>query len=102
MNVVRSKVQTVLRIRKAVRVRIHGMSMAPLIKEGDLVEARTIDREIQVGDIVLLEHEGHLICHRVYEMFADENYRTKGDNNKLPDSIISHRKNILALIDIED
>lgn len=98
MNDMVRKTQAALQIKKTICVRIYGTSMMPLINEGDIVQAKVIDREIRVGDVVLLEYNGHFICHRVYALLDDGRYCTKGDHNTQPDSIIAKRKNILALI----
>ena len=69
---------------------IHGYSMYPLLREGDLVFAYKAPPDaIKVGDIIIYEGiDKRLIIHRVIEVKVINGkyyYVTKGDNNDIPD-----------------
>jgi len=69
---------------------IHGYSMYPLLREGDLVFAyKPPPDHIKVGDIIIYEGlNGKLVIHRVIAVKIVNGkyyYVTKGDNNELPD-----------------
>lgn len=69
---------------------IHGYSMFPLLREGDLVFAyKPKPEHIRIGDIIIYEGlDGRLVIHRVIEIRIVNGkyyYVTKGDNNELPD-----------------
>lgn len=65
-------------------------SMEPLIKPGDVVLVkRNSDGNIKIGDIVQYKSENIFIFHRIIDEVEKErvvNYKTKGDNNSVPDS----------------
>jgi signal peptidase I len=63
-----------------------GISMEPILKEGDVVLLRTTGADdVAVGEIILYDRNGRLIIHRVTEMHPDDAHglviQTKGDNN---------------------
>lgn len=68
-------------------------SMEPMIKPGDMIIAEKILKiedanRLKVGDIIQFKRGDILISHRIIEIVEEENvkyYRTKGDNNSLPD-----------------
>jgi signal peptidase len=69
---------------------VHGYSMYPLLREGDLVFAYKVPPDgIHVGDIIIYEGvRGRLIIHRVIDVKVFDGkyyYVTKGDNNEIPD-----------------
>ena len=65
-------------------------SMEPNINIGDLVVAKKIKGELQVGDIISYRKGHSVITHRISQKTEDENgekiYKTKGDNNNTEDS----------------
>ncbi|NOQ56258.1 MAG: signal peptidase I [Nanohaloarchaea archaeon] len=66
-------------------------SMIPTLQIGDMLFLKGIDPETIVeGDIIVYYYPpmGKLIIHRVFEMYDDGSFRTKGDNiitNSKPD-----------------
>jgi len=60
------------------------MSMHPLLKDGDSVQVKPLSQkekfDIEVGTIVLLEHNNELIVHRLVDSH-DSFYVEKGDRN---------------------
>ena len=61
-----------------VRLRIASSSMAPTLRPGDEVAVDPARmEEIQIGDLVLFEQRGQLICHRLVEKSAA--WLTRGD-----------------------
>lgn len=66
-------------------------SMIPTLQIGDMLFLKGIDPElIEEGDIIVYYYPpmDKLIIHRVFEMYDDSTFRTKGDNgitNTLPD-----------------
>ncbi len=67
--------------------RAAGLSMAPFLPPGSELEVRAVAPEaLCPGDIVLLEHGGRLIAHRVLISRTREGrVVTKGDRNPRPD-----------------
>ena len=74
-------------------LRVHGISMEPALREGDLVilafesEAKQVVAEYGTGDVVVFHKPGdpgELVAHRAVEKYADGErwyFVTKGDNN---------------------
>ncbi|MFT6398271.1 MAG: signal peptidase I, partial [Bradymonadia bacterium] len=67
-----------------IEVDAEGGSMFPLIRNGDSVLVRPIDRKLRVGDVVLLVLDGRWILHRIVELTA-VTVRTQGDNQAQAD-----------------
>lgn len=68
-------------------------SMEPVLHRGDLVIIEGYDNvsQVEVGDIIVFEVEGHRFIHRVHKVeFVDSQPRfiTKGDANSQPDDWI--------------
>lgn len=72
-------------------IAIASNSMNPVFYRGDAIVMEKYDGKdsIKVGDILVFESSGAMIIHRVIEVIDVENevsaYRTKGDNNDVPD-----------------
>ena len=68
-------------------------SMEPLIKPGDVILVEKITKmedidKLRVGDIVQFKRGSILISHRIIGIMENDegkSYRTKGDNNSVPD-----------------
>lgn len=70
-----------------VRITLNGNSMFPLIRWGkDYVTIVPLDRELMLGDIVLIAelNTGRYVMHRVWEI-RENQIRTWGDNCWEPD-----------------
>ncbi len=68
---------------------VEGKSMFPVLREGDIVFAyKPPPNEIREGDVIIYEHKGRYIIHRVIEVIKQDDryyYVTKGDNNLFKD-----------------
>jgi signal peptidase I len=84
----------ILRAGRAVRFRARGASMAPLVRDGDVVLVRPVDpRAVRVGDVVLCADEpGRLLLHRVIRRRAGRGgvrLVVQGDQVAQPDGEIA-------------
>ncbi len=67
-------------------------SMEPMIKPGDIILVKKVNdiNTIQTNDVIQFRRDRILISHRIIEILEDEKsgkqYRTKGDNNSVPDT----------------
>ena len=65
-------------------------SMEPNINIGDLVVAKKIKGELQVGDVISYRKGHSVITHRISQKteneYGEKIYKTKGDNNNTEDS----------------
>lgn len=71
---------------------VRGMSMLPLLRDGDHLLLAHGNRDIRRGDIVVFQRSDGLIAHRVLRVLDIENGRTlvtKGDHVSAPDPLIS-------------
>ena len=55
------------------------------------------DKEIKLYDIILFKQDNKLITHRVIELVGENQYKTQGDNNVLPDEWTIDRNNVLGI-----
>ena len=68
-----------LRVSGGVRLRVFGASMLPSVWPGDILTIRhTVASEVKPGELVLWDHSGGLIVHRVVRNAAD-GLITRGD-----------------------
>jgi len=74
-----------LRLGK-VRLRVAGRSMAPTLKPGDAIAVQPVPIEaLRTGDLILFEHEGQLVCHRLVGLSDDgSTLLTRGDATSSP------------------
>lgn len=82
-------------------IAIASNSMNPVFYRGDaIIMERKDDNTIKVGDIIVFQHDGAMIIHRVIEVIeADKQmivYKTKGDNNDSPDPYIVSSDQIIG------
>lgn len=70
-----------------ITVDAEGGSMFPLIRHGDSVIVRAIDRPLRVGDIVLVVIDRRWVLHRIVKLRAGE-ATTQGDNQAVRDSAV--------------
>ncbi len=69
-----------LATRREARLHIHGSSMMPWLRQGDVVVARAVQTvQLMVGDILVTSREDGLVTHRLVARDANGWY-TKGDN----------------------
>lgn len=77
----------------ALRFEAHGGSMAPLVRDGDVLTVRPADPgSIRLGDLVLVTDEhGRLLVHRVIRRMTGRegiSFTVQGDQVSLPDGEI--------------
>jgi signal peptidase I len=66
---------------------IEGGSMAPAVSAGDFVVYRRVSPRLATGDLVVFEHAGTLVVHRVAALLRDGGLRTRGDANRSLDAL---------------
>lgn len=63
------EVSDLLLLHQRVRLRIASRSMAPTLRPGDEIVVEPVSIEaLLTGDLILFEHTGQLICHRLVEV----------------------------------
>ncbi len=74
-------IEDILGWNKSVRIRVSGTCMAPLIREGDIVEVAPVAGRLKLGDVALLRGDNdYAFVHRVIRNRREEGYVvTKGD-----------------------
>lgn len=84
------------------KICVHGNSMSPYIKDGDIITISPYCGEkLKCGDIILYyKFSSHLTIHRICNISIDENektiYYTKGDNNDKMDLYIVTENEIIG------
>ncbi len=66
-------------------ITIDGGSMAPTIMPGDAIVLARPPKTVEVGMVLTLMVDGHLVTHRVVEVTADGGFATCGDANEARD-----------------
>lgn len=64
---------------------VEGGSMEPALHAGDLIVYRRMGAVFGRGDMVVFEHDGTLVVHRVAGVLRDGALRTRGDANHVVD-----------------
>lgn len=82
----------------SLKCRISGNSMAPLLKEGDLVTVVSAEK-VRIGDIIVFG-ESQLLVHRLVKFLNSEKVLTKGDKNLTLDAPLAKEKIIGKVIAI--
>ena len=63
-----------------VRLRITSRSMVPALRPGDEIFVDPVPVEtLQTGNLILFEHGGQLICHRLVQVFTNGTLTTQAD-----------------------
>lgn len=60
---------------------VEGGSMEPTLSAGDVLVYRRHQTGVETGDLVLFEHRGALVVHRVVSTLRGGRLRTRGDAN---------------------
>ncbi len=61
---------------------ITGKSMRPLLKKNDRVSIIHIKkRQIQVGDIIILNKDNNIVAHRIIKIYSNKIFFEKGDSS---------------------
>ncbi len=85
----------------SVRFRVHGDSMAPLLRSDDSLQVEPVDpAAVRRGDVVLVLAERGLTAHRVIAL-DEETARTRGDNAPAEDPPISRSRLIGRIVWLE-
>jgi len=64
---------------------VEGGSMEPALSAGDLIVYRRVGATPDRGDMVVFEHDGQLVIHRVAGLLRGGALRTRGDANNAVD-----------------
>ena len=91
-------VRTILGHGKAIRFRAQGYSMAPFIRDGDVITLGPVQDKIHQGDVIAFvkQQSGKLVIHRVVGMNR-ESFILKGDNLYESDGFVD-RADILGKV----
>ena len=65
---------------------VEGGSMRPALHPGDVLLYRRIGATPAAGDLVVFDHAGALVVHRVAGVLRGGGLRTRGDANRAPDA----------------
>ncbi|MHB1323822.1 MAG: signal peptidase I [Coriobacteriia bacterium] len=68
-------------------VYVEGASMEPTLTPGDIAVYRRDVPEVVRGELVVFEHDGTLVLHRVAGVLNDGSIRTRGDANESLDAV---------------
>jgi len=79
------------------QARIKGSSMLPHFREGEMVRIKKLERDLQVGDVVLTKNDMNedLILHRIV-FLNNEHLITKGDNNSYVD-LLCKKEDVIGI-----
>jgi len=85
-------ISRVLAKRGRIALRVHGTSMLPWVRPGDVALIRKADAgAVRFGDVALFLHGEHLLVHRIVRKsggFDGEKFLTKGDAHPNADSLL--------------
>ncbi len=86
-----------LRMGKSVRFQARGMSMKPLVRDGDIMLVEPFGQKLpRLGDVVLCQTEsGRVLAHRVIGRqgkLEEKTYLIQGDRAAYADGWISHEQ----------
>lgn len=77
-------------------------SMEPIMYAGDMVLVKRVNvKDLKVGDIVQYKKDNVFIFHRIIEIIEEIEgtfYRTKGDNNSVPDSELVKPESVRGIV----
>jgi signal peptidase I len=85
-----------LKRRGRISLRVHGTSMLPWVRPGDIALIRQISIEnVRCGDVVLFRRENHLLVHRIVEKRGSLNASrlfSKGDAHPTSDGVVQKQE----------
>jgi signal peptidase I len=88
---------SLLRSGCAIRLRVEGCSMKPLLRPGCLLRIAPVTHSLRLGDIVFYRADGgKAISHRIITI-TSANIRTKGDAFRHPDGAV-HASRVLGKV----
>jgi signal peptidase I len=89
-------ISEVITKRGRIALRVHGSSMLPWVRPGDVALIRKADAgAVRFGDVALFLHGEHLLVHRIVRKsggFDGEKFLTKGDAHPTADSLLGHEQ----------
>ena len=81
--------ETILDENHLLSIRMHGFSMYPFLKAGDIgIVDKCMANQLKIGDIVVFKSHQKLVAHRLVAIQQENNqtlYIAKGDKNKFLD-----------------
>jgi signal peptidase I len=91
-----ARIVEALKRRSRIALRVHGTSMLPWVRQGDIALIRQITIEnVRCGDVVLFRRENHLFVHRIVEKRGSldaEQLFSKGDAHPTPDGVVEKQE----------
>lgn len=72
--------------------------MAPALMPGDVIVYRRHAPQFERGDLVMFEHNGGLVVHRVAGIQRDGSLRTRGDANERVDAAPVQRDSVRGCV----
>ncbi len=82
--------ETILDENHLLRIRMHGFSMYPFLKAGDVgIVDKCLPNQLKIGDVVVFKSHHKLVAHRLVAIKNENNqtfYIAKGDKNKFLDT----------------
>jgi signal peptidase I len=86
-----------------VRLRVRGQSMAPLIRDGDVIRVIPVSvDQVAVGDVILFRTGTGLLAHRVIERDQDPTgvrLITRGDGHWFADAPLDNAENLIGRVE---
>lgn len=73
---------------------VEGASMSPALSPGDIIVYRRMGVRLAQRDLVVFEHDGTLVVHRVAGLLRGGRLRTRGDANATLDPLPVDRANV--------
>ena len=74
-------------------------SMEPSLRVGSVVVVREGEvNPLREGDIICFRRGSSLVTHRIYEVFDNGEFRTKGDVNEEPDGWVVRREDVVGKV----
>jgi signal peptidase I len=91
-----ARIAEALKRRRRISLRVHGTSMLPWVRPGDIALIRMISREnVRCGDVVLFRRQDHLFVHRIVEKRGSldaAELLSKGDAHPASDGVIGEQE----------
>jgi signal peptidase I len=91
-----SRIANALKRRGRIALRVHGSSMLPWVRPGDVGVIRQISIEnVRCGDVVLFRRDNHLFVHRIVEKRGSQDTAqlfSKGDAHPTSDGVVEKQE----------
>lgn len=85
-------------VKAPVALTVTGDSMLPTLRHGDRITVLPCDpATLQPGDVIVYQHEGRKIVHRVREVRGGKVW-TKGDNNARRDNFWVYPHEVVGIV----